>query len=192
MVNKGFSAERELLEFVSNSGNSVTFQKLGGNCQSFPVEGIKVFGHTTNSKVDLVINPRVRLQVKSTNSNRASIINQVPVRNFHKLGKREMLDVLPAIELFQKLEGLGTVKLADIANKEDWEEIVKYFLFEGTATRQVDKFFQATHLVEVGSDGNYLLIEKNQVMDYIWEKLTVELRTRKGKNEKCLHLRVGK
>lgn len=190
MANKGYQAERELLEYVVNSGNSVSFRTLEGGSQSFPVEEIKTFGFTTSSKVDLVINPRVRLQVKSVNSNRATIINKVPARNFHKLAKREMLDTSPALELFQKLEEKGTVKLSSIAKKEDWEEMVKYFLFEGSATRQADKFFQATHLLEVGND--MVIIDKTEVLDYIWEKLTVELRVRTGKTEKTLNVRVGK
>ncbi len=190
MENKGHKAERELLEYMQKAGNEIAFKNLKGNLQSFPIEEIKTFGHTTSSKVDITINSNCRLQVKSVNSNRATIINKVPARNFHKLAKREMLDTSPALELFQKLEGLGTVKLSRIAKKEDWEEMVKYFIFEGSATRQADKYFQATHLLEIGNE--MVIIDRTEVLDYIWEKLTVELRVRKGKEELCLNVRVGK
>ena len=192
MANAGYRVEDEVLERISNS-DKVFFKKLDDSELLVNIDKVVGFGKTTRSKVDISINGNFRLQVKSTKSNRCSVVNMVSFENLEKVGKREMLDILPILETVSNyLEtGKGTVKLADIAKKEEWREFLIYFLFEGTATGQADKFFQATHLLEV--DGNeWVLVEKMEAVDYIWESLTLELRTRKGKTNKCLHVRYGR
>ena len=202
--NAGFEAERKLLELVENAGKAVTFKKLDGSERTFSVENVYHFGHSTKSKVDLVINPSTRLQVKSSRSNRASIINMVPVRNWEKLAKREMMDVFPVYDAMLKYDAIlqdwekytgkkrnEVVYLADIAKKEDWREIINYFLFEGTSTYQADSHMQANFLLEDTGNG-WLLIEKQEAADYIWEKMVFEIRRRKGKTENCVHIRITK
>lgn len=192
MENAGFKVERELMEYVENAGKAVKFKKLDGSEEIFSVENVYHFGHTTKSKVDLVINPNTRLQVKSSKSNRASVINMVPIRNWEKLAKREMMDILPVMEAITNYKTVGkrTIKLSEIAIKSQWIEIINYFLFEGTSTYQAEPYLQANYLVQP-INGKWLLITKKEAIDHIWEKLTFEIRTRKNKIEECVHVRIS-
>lgn len=194
MKNKGFKTELELLEHLkANEKKAITFLTLSGEKEKVTVNNYHHFGHGTKTKTDIVINNNYRLQVKDTNSNRATIINMVPLRNWEILAKRELIDILPVLNAIEKHKEKKqyTVKLKDIANKQDWQELLLYFLFEGTSTYQADPFFQANYLVEK-VNGEWLLIKKNEAIDYIWEKLTFEIRTRANKTEPCVHVRVGK
>jgi hypothetical protein len=192
MSNKGYKVEQALLENTVNSA-SVRFKKLDGSYQIFPVaDRVLYSAKTTRSKWDLVINPSTRLQVKSTSSNRACVVNMVPVRNLYKLADREMIDVQLALDVMQLLVETGkpSVRLAEIANVNDWQDMLVYLLFEGTPTAQEIPSMQANYLLDVEADlENAVIIEKNQAIPYIWENLVAEIRTRKGKTEPCLHVR---
>lgn len=192
--NKGKDAELRIIRMLENAGNSFQVKNLKGHVETIAINNLYHFGATTKSKVDLIVNNNYRLQIKSTKSNRASIINMVPVRNWEILAKREMLDIQPVLDAMEKYYQVTkrTIPLHLLAdNKEDWREIIQYFLFEGTSTYQADTFAQATHLLDV-DNGELLLIDKEDAFDYIWQGLYFEIRTRAGKNEECVHIRYKK
>lgn len=192
MGNKGKERELQFIAELEKAGKSFSVKNLKGHVETIVIDKLYHYGSTTKSKVDVTANNNYRLQIKSTNSNRASIINMVPFRNWEILAKREMLDIQPVLNATKKYYQLKTktVRLADLGeNKEDWREIIQYFLFEGTATSQADRWLQATHLIELTNE-EPLLINKKDAVDYIWEKLYFEIRRRPNKNEDNVHIRV--
>ena len=192
MANKGYKIEAQLAEEISSSGVA-KFRKLDGSTVEFPVsDRIMTGGKTTRNKWDILVNPAVRLQVKSTKSNRAAVVNMVPVRNLFKMSDREKIDIQSCLDLMELMAETGkAVKLAEFGDIEDYRDMLIYLLFEGTPTAQEIPALQANYLLEVSEEGN-LLIEKNEAIDYIWNSLTAEIRYRKGKTEPCLHIRYGK
>lgn len=187
--NKGYEKEQQLLEQFSRA-SKISFKKLNGDMVEFTTDRIFSGGKTTRSKTDIFLSPAVRLQVKSTSSNRCAIVNMVPIRNIEKLGKREMMDVQPLFDIMDSISKNGNkmVFLKDHSNMNEWDEIVKYFLFEGTATAQTDKLFQANYLLD--ADAELTLISKTEAVPYLWKNLTAEIRYRKTKpDEPCLHIR---
>ena len=187
--NKGYEKEQQLLEQFSRA-SKISFRKLNGDMVEFTTDRIFSGGKTTRSKTDIFLSPAVRLQVKSTSSNRCAIVNMVPIRNIEKLGKREMMDVQPLFDIMDSISKNGNkmVFLKDHSNMNEWDEIVKYFLFEGTATAQTDKLFQANYLLD--ADAELTLISKTEAVPYLWKNLTAEIRYRKTKpDEPCLHIR---
>jgi len=189
--NKGKELEKA---FIGELQKADTFRikNLKGHIEEIVVDKIYHYGQTTKSKVDVTVNNNYRLQVKSTSSNRAAVVNMVPWRNWQILAKREILDIEPVITAIDNYyqQPKKTIRLAELAeNKEDWREIIQYFLFEGTATNQADPWLQATHLVEIGN-GEPLLIDKSDAFDYIWNKLYFEIKTRPNKSERNTHIRV--
>ncbi len=194
MGNKGYAAEDRFFQKLEEG--EITVQTEEGKKLTINVNSFVHFGRTTSSKVDLTITDingkHWRIQLKSVYSNRSSIINQTPVRNFQKLAKRELMDIEPILKAIEEYNG-KTVKLGNIANKEDWREIVNYFLFEGTATKQADPYMQADYLLDVDNNDSYLLIPKKSAFDYIWNSLHLELRKGRSKNDDfTVTVRYGK
>lgn len=193
MANKGYEAEERVVRLLEKAGKRYNFTRLDGSCQTIQIDRILTCGKTTRSKADIILNSQTRLQVKSRASNRAAIVNMARIDKLENLGRREMLDVAPifqAIENFRTM-GRSTARLSELSDKEEWREFLLYFLFEGTTMSQTHPNFQATHLLDVDGD-NWLLIQKNEAVDYLWNKLHIEIRHR-GKNANaCLHVRVGK
>ncbi len=191
MGNAGKEIENRIIRHFQ-AGNIINFKTLDNKVSQVEIYSMYHFGQTTLSKVDIVVNKDYRLQIKSVHSNRASIINQTPVRNFQKLAKRELMDISPILKAIEEYSG-KTVKLGNIANKEDWREIVNYFLFEGTATKQADSYMQANYLLDVDNNDSYLLIPKKSAFDYIWNSLYLELRKGRSKNDAfTVTVRYGK
>ncbi len=191
MGNKGKEVENRIIKQFQ-VGNIINFKTLDNKTSQIKIDTMHHFGQTTLSKVDIAINNNYRLQVKSIYSNRASIINQTPLRNFERLAKRELMDIEPILKAVGEYNG-KTVKLESIANKEDWREIVNYFLFEGTATRQADPYMQANYLLEADNNDCYLLIPKKEAFDYIWNSLYLELRKGRSKSDAfTVTVRYGK
>lgn len=193
MRNQGYELE-ERLSMEINASGFASFRKLDNSIVKIPVSGrVLTGGKTTRNKWDILVTPAYRLQVKSTSSNRSSVVNMVPVRNLFKLSERELLDVKPALDVMSYLmeEKVSSVKLSELSDKEDWREILTYLLFEGTPTAQEVPALQANYLVEIGNEGA-VLIEKSEAVDYIWKSLTAEIKYRKGKTEPCLHVRYGR
>lgn len=191
-TNAGYKLEERIAQEISSSGKAC-FKKLDGSLAEFPVsDRVLTGGKTTRNKWDILVNPAVRLQVKSSSSKRSAVVNMVPVRNLLKLASREMIDVQPAITVMDLLVKTGkAVKLAEIDSVDNWHDLLSYLLFEGTPTAQEVPALQANYLLSVdGAD--YVIIEKNQAIPHIWNSLTAELRTRKGKDEPCLHIRYGR
>ena len=194
MSNKGRAIEERVVQYVSDyAGKQISFKFSDNSVRTFDVaERIHSGGFTTRNKWDIVINPAVRVQVKSTSSNRASVVNMVPVRNLLKMAERELVDVQPALELFYELLETGkSIKLSDHSDIDDWYDMLTYLLFEGTPTAQEVPSMQANYLLEV-SDNGYMMVEKSDAIDYIWNNLTASIRYRKNKTEPCLHIRYGK
>jgi hypothetical protein len=190
--NEGYKIEGKTVKEILDK-KTVTWQKLNGTQKSFNIDPmVLVPGKSTRNKTDLIINSNCRVQIKSTSTNRACIVNMVPKRNLLKMSKRELLDVQPAIDILNKLIN-GTIKngikLSTIANKEDFREILQYLLFEGTPTSQEIPALQANYLLDIDSK-KATLIEKTEAIDFLWDKLTAEIRTRKARpQEPCLHIR---
>jgi hypothetical protein len=192
MANKGRAIEEKVAIYFQGK-DIVELKKADNSIMSVKVsERILTGGHTTRAKWDILVNPSVRLQVKSTSSNRASVVNMVPVRNLLKMSKREMIDVQPALDIMSIIANTGkAVKLAEVSSVEEWKDLLTYLLFEGTPTAQEIPSMQANYLLEVGKSG-YIVVEKSKAIDYIFNSLVAEIRTRKGKTEPCLHVRYGK
>ncbi len=195
MKNKGYAAEDRFFQKLEEKGK-ITAETIEGKELTINVNSFVHFGKTTSSKADLTITDingkNWRIQLKSVYSNRSSIINQTPIRNFQKLAKRELMDIAPIYEGIEDCKG-KTVKLEKIANKEDWQEIVNYFLFEGTATKQADSYMQANYLLDIDNNDSYLLITKKEAFDYIWNSLYLEFRKGRSKNDAfTVTVRYGK
>jgi len=190
--NKGFIAEKGFISHVLQN-KVIQLKKLDNSVKEFAVQDQPIIAGSGNSeKWDVVVNSACRLQVKSTTGNSATVVNMVPIRNLQKLTKHSLLDVQPLIDVMSKVDKVS--KLSELADKEDWRDILHFFLFEGSATKTAKSWEQATALVIAGKDG-YLLVEKAEAIDYLWENLTVEIRHRpKSKNptERFLHVRVSK
>jgi len=185
MKNYGFKIEEQVIEVLRNKKELLIDGKI------VQIKDIRTFGHSTRTKVDISINNTYRLQLKTVKSNRATVVNRVPLRNWEKLGKREMLDIQPVMEAINKHSQLqkNTIPLKELAdNKEDWREIINYFLFEGTATGSADNFFQANYLLDVEGK-EWEIIPKKEAFDRIWENLYFEIRTRAG--EETVNIRYG-
>ncbi len=195
-ANKGFQAEQSFAEFVKSS-KMISLKKLDNSVKSFEVQDrVIVAGSGNSEKWDIVVNSGCRLQVKSTTGMAATIVNMVPLRNMEKLAKHSLLDVQPLMEALTVVSNspASKVKLSELFDKEDWRDIITHFVFEGSATKTAKPFEQATALVEIGKDG-YLLVEKHEAVDYLWEKLTAEIRYRKSSKspaEPFLHIRMSK
>ena len=192
MANKGRAIEEQTAKYFQQF-DTVELKKADNSTITFKVsDRVLTGGYTTRAKWDIVLNPAVRLQVKSTNSNRASVVNMVPVRNLLKMSKREMIDVQPALDIINLMSETGkAVKLAEVSSIDDWRDLLTYLLFEGTPTAQEIPTMQANYLLEVSPAG-YTIVEKSKAIDYIFNSLVAEIRTRKDKKEPCLHIRYGK
>ena len=192
MANKGRAIEEQTAKYFQQF-NTVELKKADNSTIMFKVsDRVLTGGYTTRAKWDIVLNPAVRLQVKSTSSNRASVVNMVPVRNLLKMSKREMIDVQPALDIMNLMSETGkAVKLAEVSSIDDWRDLLTYLLFEGTPTAQEVPSMQANYLLEVSPAG-YTVVEKSKAIDYIFNSLVAEIRTRKDKKEPCLHVRYGK
>ncbi len=193
MGNKGYAAENRFFQKLEEG--EITVKTTEGKELTINVNSFIHFGKTTSSKADVVVTDNKGkswlIQLKSVHSNRSSIINQTPVRNFEKLAKRELMDIEPVLKAIEKYNG-KTVKLKDIAKKSEWYELINYFLFEGTATKQADSYMQAEYLLDIDND-SYLLITKKQAFDYIWNSLYLELRKGRSKNDAfTVTVRYGK
>ncbi len=184
MGNKGYQAEDRFFQKLEKG--EITVETIEGKELTIYVDSFIHFGKTTSSKADLTITDingkNWKIQLKSIHSNRSSIINQTPIRNFEKLAKRELMDISPIFEAIEDCKG-KTVKLKNIANKESWREIISYFLFEGSATRQADPYMQANYLLDVDNNDSYLLIPKKEAFDYIWNSLYLEFRKGRSKGD---------
>ena len=147
MANAGYKAESTLLEEISSSGRA-RFEKLDGTIVEIPVSGrIMTFGFSTRTKVDMVINGNYRLQIKCAGTKRSAVLNMVPARLLEQVGREQLLDVEPCYKAMEIVSSSSssTIKLSDYFDIEDWSELLSYFLFEGTATGQADKLFQANY-----------------------------------------------
>lgn len=192
MGNAGYKIEDKVALEISGK-KTVSFKKLDNSVIEFPVsDRVLTGGKTTRNKWDILVNPAVRLQVKSSSSKRSAVVNMVPVRNLQKMADREMIDIAPALAVMELLAETGkAVKLSEISSMADWQDMLIYLLFEGTPTAQEVPALQANYLLSV-DNSDYTLIAKNEAIPHIWESLTAELRVRKGKNEPCLHVRYGR
>lgn len=190
MSNAGYKAEVKVVSQLEKAGIA-RFKRLNGEVVEFPInDRMTVFGFSTKTKVDLIVEG-YRLQIKATGSKRAAIVNMVPARLLDRVCNEQMLDVEQSLKAMNIINDLGKkIKLSDYFEKEEWRELINYFLFEGTATGQADPFMQATHLLEVDGD-ELVLIDKKEAFDHIWEGLEAEIRTRKDKVEPCLHIRYS-
>jgi hypothetical protein len=191
--NNGYKVEERIAEEISSKGKAC-FRTLNGSKVEFPVsDRVLTGGKTTRNKWDILISPAVRLQVKSTSSNRSAVVNMVPVRNLIKMSQRELIDVQPALQLMEALVTTGkAVKLSEVSNYSEWFDLLRYLLFEGTPTAQEIPALQANYLLEESAEGEHLLLTKIEAIPHIWNNLVAEIRTRKGKTEPCLHVRYGK
>ena len=191
MSNAGYKAEARVVTQFEKTGQAV-FNRLNGEQVKFPIiDRMWVFGFSTKTKVDLVVE-EYRLQIKATGSKRSAVLNMVPARLLEKVSIEQMLDVEPCFQIMEIISNSpkSKVKLSEHFELSEWKELLQYYLFEGTSTGQADPHMQATHLLEV--DGSeFTLIDKQEAIEHIWEGLQAEIRYRKGKNEPCLHIRYS-
>ncbi len=198
--NKGFIAEDGFISYVLNN-DIIKLRKLDNSVKEFVVQEYPVIAASGNSeKYDIVVNGACSIQVKSSTGAAATIVNKVPLRTMYSADKKNnkalnnhaSLDTEPMITAINTIT--KKVKLASIAKKEEWREILEFFLFEGSGTKTAQNHEQANCLVEIGKT-EITLIERTEAVDYYWEKLTVEIRhLPKSKNpaERLLHVRIGK
>ena len=189
MANAGYKAEQRVIDAVAKAGKAV-FKKTDNSVVEIPVnDKMYVFGFSTKTKVDLVIGT-YRLQIKATGTKRAAVVNMVPVRLLEKVSKEQLLDVeqcFTAMEIISN-SPKSKIKLSEHFELSDWQELLEYFIFEGTATGQADPHMQATHLLEVDGD-DFTIIDKQEAVNHIWKGLEAEIRFRPKKDEPCLHIR---
>jgi hypothetical protein len=198
--NAGFIAEDGFINYVLNN-DIIKLRKLDNSVKEFVVQEKPTRAGSGNAeKWDIVVNSTCRIQVKSSTGGSATIVNMVPLRSMYSADKKnnKALNNHASLDTQPMITAIGTitkkVKLASVANKEEWREILEFFLFDGSATKTAQNHEQANYLVEIGKS-EITLIERGEAVDYYWDNLTVEIRYRKkSKNpaEKFLHVRIEK
>ncbi len=198
--NAGFIAEDGFISYVLNN-DIIKLRKLDNSVKEFVVQKKPIIAGSGNAeKYDIVVNGKCSIQVKSSTGAAACIVNMVPLRTMYSADKKNnkalnnhaSLDTKPMITAIDTIS--KKVKLASVANKEDWREILEFFLFDGSGTKTAQKHEQSNYLVEIGKT-EITLIERSEAVDYYWNNLTVEVRyrlTSKNPAEKFLHVRIEK
>ena len=68
--------------------------------------------------------------------------------------------------------------LHEIAEMSEWSELLEYFMFDGTATRDCDHDEKAEYLINIDAKTNEaLIVTKKQAVEHVWSKLKAERRS---------------
>lgn len=145
-----------------------------------------------NYKADVDINGK-RYSVKFSGAAKAAIVNHTNRKGFLRVCEHLDISIEPLdsiISDYWTKRELGTIK-EDVSNtdaespfkdhKEYLKDILKYFLFEGTGSKNSE--FQADLVLEFSDATNpesYNIFTREDVIDYMWDTLVFSLRSKKG------------
>ena len=205
-MNNGHRAEkwfREFLQEIAEDSGKLELPVSDGTKISYTFDSIKHGGSSQHYKADATLHKcgsvvaNGRLSVKTTKGHRASFLNVATIRNLQKMEERTNLAVSHCFSLFAKLAITGkAVKLAEVANKEDWRQLLEYFVFDGTPTRDCEQNMAETAnlLVDIPiNDYSALLaVRREDAVDYIWNHILADLKLTKNGKEVGLTLRYEK
>lgn len=189
--NAGKVAEGRIMQMLEEKGN-VSFRKYSGKLENIDTSGEVLYtpGHGTRCKFDVRIGD-YRLQIKSSTGHSATVFCTT-IENLLNCAEREMFDASPLIDAYNELvsnNSVKKVKLSDICEQSDLEDVIRYFLFEGTPKSQEIPSMQANYLLFVSAD-DMVLCNKQEAIELLWSKLYVEIKPRNDKRH--LSVRVGK
>ncbi len=146
----------------------------------------------TGTKADLEING-IKYSVKNKLGAKSAIVNHTNRAGFLRVFKLLNLDISQLdkiIDKYWKMRISGEIK-EDInnrdinspfaKNKEYLKPILEYFLFTGTGSK--DSNFPADMMLifdEPEDTENYIILNKSQAVDSLWDDLTFSIRSKKG------------
>ncbi len=177
--NAGIQVEAEILRQFEQYG-SFMIKGYKGNIQNIQKGENSVYTpgeYGTKCKFDIRIG-NYRLQVKSGTGNSATVFS-ARLQALCNCAEREMFDFSLISELYARIEENGKkVKLSELSDKEDWRDILQYFLFEGTAGSQEMPAMQANYLIFWGKK-EQVFCDKNQAIDYLFNNLYGEIKIKR-------------
>lgn len=190
--NAGKKAEEKIVKMLESS-DSFTVRNSKKELVKIDIQPDMVYtpGHGTKCKFDVRVGD-YRLQVKSSTGHSATIFSTT-IENLVKAGKREMFDVQPFLSIWNvltKVEAIKKVRLHELFEMSEIEDVVRYFLFEGTAKSQEIPTLQANYLLYVNRNNEMILCNKMEAMEFLFHKLYCEIKVKNGKPQ--LSLRVGR
>lgn len=146
----------------------------------------------TGSKADLEING-IRYSVKNKLGAKSAIVNHTNRAGFLRIFKLLNLDISKLDEIIDEYWDKrisGKIK-EDTNNKDDnspfsknreyLRPVLEYFLFTGTGSK--DSVFPADKVLIFGQPEdteNYIILDKSQIVDSLWDQLTFSIRSKKG------------
>ncbi len=154
------------------NGNIVDIKQGSNNLYS-PGE------YGTKCKFDLRVGD-YRIQIKSGTGHSATVFS-AQLEALLKCSEREMFDGELVANLYNRITESGKkVKLSELSDKEDWRDILQYFLFEGTAGSQEIPSMQANCLIFWGKKEK-VFCDKSEAIDYLFNNLYGEIKIKRTK-----------
>jgi hypothetical protein len=186
MSNNGFRIEDAFREKMAKTNGSITFKGLDNSKISFKYDEVARKNSSSHYKADVRIylnNLKIAgFSVKMVNGkSRATILNQTGIANFLKFEIRTHISAEPAIEILNYLidNQKSGIYLHEFSSMSEWSDILEYFLFDGTATRDCDPDQKAEYLVDIDAkdNENITVITREQAVEHAWRKLKAERRS---------------
>jgi len=206
MENKGIAIENSFRKYLETDRQVTRTFKLFDNSNiSFSYNCTRDGGSSNTWKSDVQLAQAsehntikvIGLSVKTTKGNRASILNFTTMANFDKCEARTGISMESAKAVFQYLVSnqKSGVYLSEFSDISEWSDILKYFMFDGTATRNCEYYEKAEYLVDIPVDAvsmeQVVLVPKEQAVEHAWKSFKAELKSNK-KGELGLVIRYAK
>ena len=186
MSNNGFRIEDNFREKMEKTNRSITLKGLDNSEISFKYDAVARKNSSSHYKADVRIylnNLKIAgFSVKMINSkSRATILNKTNIANFLKFETRTGISAEPAIAILNYLADnqKSGIYLHEFGTMSEWSDILEYFLFDGTATRDCELDQKAEYLVDIDAkdNENITVINREQAVEHAWRKLKAERRS---------------
>jgi hypothetical protein len=186
MSNNGFRIEDAFREKMVKTNGSIIFKSLDNSEISFKYDAVARKNSSSHYKADIRIylnNLKIAgFSVKMINSkSRATILNQTGIANFLKFEIRTGINAEPAVAILNYLidNQKSGIYLHEFGSMSEWSDILEYFFFDGTATRDCDLDQKAEYLVNIDAkdNENITVITREQAVEHAWHKLKAERRS---------------